>query len=495
MDYLRRAAARGTAFSFASIVVTRALGFLTSLFLARFLGPGDFGAWAILIGFHSVAFLAAGLGLPLIAPKLVAEPAGAGLRSEGDPEARAESDPANATIRAVLTAAIGLGLLAGAAVWFLAPLLAGVMFGAAADPGPMRATAIAVTAVVWSNAAGALLQGRQQIRRLAAFNAGLAALNLALVLPAAERLGLPGALAALSFSHVAFTIVALASLPQGSRRLAWSPATRQVLGRGLRLGLPLLLSTLLVPLVAWLARTWLGHQTGLDAVGRYQVAETLNQAILFVPLAMTTPLYPMVAAQAARSPADTARWLAPFFSYVVLLTLPAALLVGWLAPLLVRLFGPGYDEAWPIVYLLSGGYFLSSLGHLTGAVLTGHGWTGRGLLLNLFWALVLLVAAVGLVPRFGAAGLAVSFGLAYVAQTAVLAIALRRWLGLNLLPAPRLLVAWAILYALGWWVLPRVPPAWTPVAVLPALLVTLVTGASLWRRAFGLLKAQFRPGD
>jgi O-antigen/teichoic acid export membrane protein len=490
VDNLRRTAARGTAFSFASILVTRALGFLTSLLLARFLGPGDFGAWSILIGFHSVAFLAAGLGLPLIAPKLVAEPGE--VRAATD--AASGPDPGHAPIRAILAAAFGLGLLAGAAAWLLAPFLADAMFGAGADPGPVRGTALAITAVVWSNAAGALLQGRQQIRRLAAYNAGLAALNLALVLPAAERLGLTGALAALSISHLVFTVVAIASLPKGSRRPEWTPATRRVFARGLRLGLPLLVSTLLVPLVAWLARTWLGHQSGLDAVGRYQVAETLNQAILFVPLAMTTPLYPMVAAQAARNPAEASRWIAPFFGYVVLLTLPAALLVGWLAPLLVRLFGPGYGESWPVVYLLSGGYFLSSLGHLTGAVLTGHGWTGRGLALNLFWAVVLLAAALALVPRHGAVGLAVSFGIAYIAQTALLAVVLRRWLGLNLLPAPRLLVTWGALFALGWWVLPRVPAEWTPIVVLPALGVTLAAGASLWRRAVGQILAQLRPG-
>lgn len=475
MESFRRAAARGTAFSLVSIVATRAIGFFTSLLLARFLGPGDFGAWSILIGFHSVAFLIGGLGLPLIAPKLVAE------STPGPGPAAGAGDAL--TIRTVVTAALVFGLAAGALIWVMAPLLARWMIGPDGLAGPVRGTALAVTAVVWSNAGGALLQGRHQIRRLAVYNTGLAALNLGLVLPAARQFGLAGALAALSVSHLLFSLTIWLSLPAGARVPGWSPAIGDVLRRGLRLGWPLLASTLLVPLVAWMARTWLGHQSGLDAVGRYQVAETLNQAILFVPLAITMPLYPMVASLAARDRAETVRALAPVFGYVVLFTLPAALIVGWLAPLWVRLFGPGYSQAWPVVYLLTGGYFLSSLGHLSGAVLTGFGWTGRGLMLNLFWAAALLLSAVLIVPHHGAVGLAVSYGLAYLAQTVVLIVALRKWLGLNLVPAPRIVALWGVLFGAGWWFLPRVTPEQTPWLVLPAVGMAVLVGATLWRRA------------
>ena len=476
MESFRRAAARGTAFSLVSIVATRAIGFFTSLLLARFLGPGDFGAWSILIGFHSVAFLVSGLGLPLIAPKLVAE-----SDESVDPASREARDAL--TLRTIVTVALGLGAVAGAAIWLMAPWLSRLMIGPAADPGPVRGTALAVAAVVWSNAGGGMMQGRQQIRRLAVYNTGLAALNLGLVLPAARQFGLAGALAALSLSHVTFALATWLTLPAGARRPGWSGAMRPILARGLRLGWPLLASTLLVPLVAWLARTWLGHQAGLESVGRYQVAETLNQAILFVPLAMTMPLYPMIASLATRDRAEAVRALAPVFGYVVLLTLPAALVVGWLAPLWVRLFGSEYLQAWPVVYLLTGGYFLSSLGHLSGAVLSGFGWTGRGLMLNLLWAVTLLLVAVLIVPAHGAVGLAIAYGAAYVVQTAALVISLRRWLGINLIPAPRLLVAWAGLFVLGWWLLHRTPPERTPWLLLPALALAVLTGATLWRRA------------
>ncbi|MDZ4804160.1 MAG: oligosaccharide flippase family protein [Candidatus Eisenbacteria bacterium] len=471
MDSLRLAVTRGTAITLVSIVAMRAIGFVTSLVLARRLGPEAFGAWVILIGFQAVVVVVAGLGLPLIAPKLVAEKHTAEARTA-------------AILGGFLTAALVMGILAGVLVVAAAPWLTRIMVGPAGDPRDTAWLGFAVAAIVWSTATGAILQGRQQIQRLAIYSMGLTGLNLALLIPATHVYGLPGAIMALGVGHIVFALAVLAALPRSLRRLNWSREALNHVAHGLALGWPLLASTLLVPLVAWLGRTWLGRHGGLGSVGHYQVAETLNQAILFVPMAITMPLYPMIASLSRERPEEAVRTFAPVFVYVTLLSLPTAVIVGWLAPIWVGLFGPGYQDAAPTVALLTVGYFISSAGYLTGSFLAGFGMTGRGFLLNATWSVLYLFAAWLLVPRWGATGLAGAHVASYLVHTVILAVAVRRWIGLDIVPAPRLLVGGILLLALGLWLMPRLDPVAQALAAIPALLVSLALGGRLWRRAF-----------
>jgi PST family polysaccharide transporter len=479
-DSLRQSVTRGTAVSLVSIVVMRAIGFLTSLVLAHRLGPSQLGAWVILVGFQSVVVVVAALGLPLIAPKAVAE-------------AGPEMTGMASVVRGLLGVSLALGAAAGLAVALLAPVLAPRMLGPDGDVRAMAWLGFAVAAVVWSTAAGAILQGLGQIQRLAIANAGLAAVNLVLILPATGWLGLAGAVVALGTGHLLFTLAVVAGLPEAMRRPGWSDEAMGHVRRGLALGWPLLVSTLLVPLVAWLGRTWLGQTAGLESVGHYQVAETLNQAILFVPMAITMPLYPMIARLAAGRRTEAVQAFSPVFAYVTLLALPAALVVGWLAPLWVRLFGPGFEAAAPAVALLSAGFFLSSAGYLTGSFLAGFGMTGRSFLMNATWAALYLASVLLLVPRWGALGLAGAHVLSYALYTGVLAFALKRWIGLDIVPAPRLIAGGLALIGLGLWLMTRLDPVGLAFAAVPALLLSLALGGNLWRRAGERLGAWVRP--
>jgi O-antigen/teichoic acid export membrane protein len=475
MDSIRRAATSGAIFSLLSIVAMRALGFLTSLLLARILGPHGLGSYSILLGFNAVGILLAGLGVTIIAPKLVAESA----LPNGVPR-----EEAPGIISSLITVTACLGLFAGATIALASPLLSHLMFGTA-ERWPMIAmVGASVTAMAGSAAVGAFLQGLHQIRRLALLNTGVSALYLLLSVPACRFFGVTGAFAAMALSHVGLTLGAIGSLPRAERRPSpWNRMTRDILARGIRLGWPLLVSSLALAVVGWLLRAWLGRTSSLAEVGRYQVAETLNQAILFVPLALAVPLFPLASTMSGATPEERARAFGPVFGYVALFTLPVSLIVGWGARLWVELFGPEYQSAWPIVYLLSAGYFLSSLGTITGALLAGFGLTLDSMKLTVVWAVLFLLPGLVLASRFGAEGVAVAQVLSYVIQTVILAVYFRRRLGIRLLAAPRLLVVFVALFVGGLLLLPHVEPVVGLLLVLPATALVLLAAGDLTRRA------------
>ncbi|MDZ4805728.1 MAG: oligosaccharide flippase family protein [Candidatus Eisenbacteria bacterium] len=473
MDSIRRAATAGAAFSLVSIIAMRACGFLTSLLLAHTLEPQDFGRYSILLGFNAVGVLVAGLGITIIAPKLVAESV-----DRGQAPGKTTAD----IIRSVITIAAGLGLLVGGVMAISAPLLAGWMLGEGVPWTMLAIVGASVSAMAWSASIGACLQGLHDIRRLSFLNAAVSAFYLVLAIPAARWFGVTGAFAAMALSHVGFTLAGAATLPRGARGPRWTGETGQVLERGMRLGWPLLISSLALALSGWLIRTWLGQTADLAEVGRYQVAETLNQAILFAPLALAIPLFPLASTMADASREEKARAFGPAFAYVALFSLPVAIIVGWGARLWVGFFGPDYHSAWPIVYLMTAGYFLQSLGSITGALLAGFGLTLDSLKLTVLWSGLFVLGGLVLAPRFGAAGVAAAQVGASLVHVIVLAIYFRRRLGIRFLAAPRLLVTFAGLFAIGGWLLPRVEPLLGALLALPAIAVVLLNAGDLPRR-------------
>lgn len=473
MEAIRRAATAGAAFSLASIIAMRAFGFLASLLLARILEPHDFGRYSILLGFNAVGVLLAGLGITIIAPKLVAESA----RPSGGP-----GETTAGIIRSIITIAAGLGLLVGGAMALSSPFVAGWMLGEGVSWAMLAMVGASVGAMACSASIGACLQGLHDIRRLSFLNTAVAAGYLVLAVPAAHWFGVTGVLAAMAVSHLGYTLVGASTLPRGARWPRWTSETGQVLARGIQLGWPLLVSSLALALSGWALRTWLGRTAGLAEVGIFQVAETLNQAILFAPLALAIPLFPLASTMAGASREEKARAFGPAFAYIALFSLPVAIVVGWGARTWVGLFGPEYQAAWPIVYLMTAGYFLQSLGSITGALLAGFGLTLDSLKLTVLWSGLFLLGGLALAPRFGAAGVAAAQVVASLVHVVVLAIYFRRRLGIRFLAAPRLLVTFVGLFALGAWLLPRVSPLVGGLLAIPAIAVVLLSAGELPRR-------------
>ncbi|HEX7881070.1 MAG TPA: polysaccharide biosynthesis C-terminal domain-containing protein [Candidatus Eisenbacteria bacterium] len=484
MDPLRRAATSGAAFSLVSIVGMRAFGFLTTFFLTHVLNQDDFGRYALILSYNAVGVLVAGLGVTIIAPKLIAETV---------PPDRPPGPDTQAILRSFLTIAGVAALVVGLIVTLCATAIRGALAANGASWSMLGVLGLTVAATSLSAAIAAMLQGLHRTRELAIFNTLIAGLYLLAAIPAARAFGVTGAVATLAACHGVVMLAALAWLPPGARQPLLSAKTREVLARGVNLGWPLLVSSLALAMSGSWLRTWLGKSVSVAEVGRFQVADTLNQAILFVPLALATPLFPLASTMGRATPEERARVFGPAFAFIALLSLPATLVVGWGSRFWIGLFNAEYHAAWPVVYLLTAGYFLTSLTTITGALLAGFGLMMDSLKITVFWSALLALSAMLLAPRYGAMGVAAGYVVSAIIQTAVMAIYYRRRLGIRLLAAPRVLVLFPILFALGWWLLGNVSPLSGLLLAIPASGLVLLTSLDLTRRAISHLLRWIRP--
>ena len=210
--------------------------------------------------------------------------------------------------------------------------------------------------------------------------------------------------------------------------------------------LPLLTTELLVLSINAGSSVVLGLVGGTEEVARYRAvfpAARLNQLAIFT---FTTLFIPLAARHFARnddagmrdSYRTTALWLGVLGLPIFLLTGPFASSTTGL------LFGAQYDDAAPVMAILSGGYYLSTVLGFNAHTLQVYGRLRPLVIANVIAFLLNLGLTVMLGARYGAVGVAVSNGLALAVHNGINQWSLRRLLGPTLSSRPTRTVLTAI---------------------------------------------------
>ncbi|MFL5255857.1 MAG: oligosaccharide flippase family protein [Rhodopila sp.] len=153
----------------------------------------------------------------------------------------------------------------------------------------------------------------------------------------------------------------------------------------------------------------LGRLMNLSAVGIYSVGSEI------AALPMTELIEPLGRAAfsgfaAARTQALNAgeTWLRLIGS-AALLTLPAGVGLSLVAaPLVALAFGPGWQEAVPVLRILSMAFTIMVFGHLSEHLLSVHALLGRLVGMTLLGATVRIALLAALIPPFGLTGAALA---------------------------------------------------------------------------------------
>ncbi|KAA8996985.1 flippase [Affinibrenneria salicis] len=175
----------------------------------------------------------------------------------------------------------------------------------------------------------------------------------------------------------------------------------------LRVGLPLAVSSLSIVIYTRIDQIMLGNVLGEHSVGLYSAAITLSQGWVFVPIALITSMMPGVAR--ARSPAGQEARIRLLYLVVLLLSLPVILLLSLCAgPIVILMFGEHYRAAAGILALCSVTSLFSVLGTISyRAIVLFGGYRFIAIKMPLA-ALVNVLLNVLLIPRYGITGAAVS---------------------------------------------------------------------------------------
>jgi O-antigen/teichoic acid export membrane protein len=405
--------------SFAAAVVARGSNVVALMICAHALTQVRFGELAIIQSTAAMFGPLAGLGLGMTTTKYLAE-----FR---------QKDPARAgkILGLSLVTATLAGLLMSFALIALAPLLAAKSLGA-----PQLASGLAGTAgllffgVLEAVLTGALT-GLEAFSRVAALSLWNGLLSLPLTAFLVYRYGITGAIAAMTVSVALMCLLDVIVLVGECRRLGFRPSLSGCLSERhilLAFSLPSYLSGIIMAPIGWVANAMLVRQQGgYSQMALFTAADRWRFFLIFVPLAVSRIAVPQFARY--RAEGDHHGYRKAFrlnLGLGMLMTAAPALLCATLAAPLMAIYGRAFRDGALILAILALSAVPTVLNTQLGAVLLSANRAWRRTGVDLLLAGLFLGLASWAVPRWGAAGLASAFALAYTVASIVLLFFVRK---------------------------------------------------------------------
>lgn len=388
-------------------VTSRILQGFAPIILARYLGPKEYGVYALVLSLVGIVAGVSHLGQNAALQKFLPE--------------YALKDPRRGGAILADTVIMVSGALAGvcAGFYFLSGWIATAIYHDASLTHVFQFSALLVLALSLFNLASSAVAGLQDFKaysfamivRGAAFF-GLGWLGVWL-------LGLYGALLgqvlASFFGLVLLTVPALKMIHTrfpGAVRPAFSAS---ILKEIFNFGLPALLASLLVSPAYWWANTLLARHAGFEQVGLFGVGFAVYQLILLVPSNLSIPAVSFMSESHSAEPDRFRDLVSTNVRLIWALTLPLAASLTFFAPVIVgTIFGSSYLGAAQLASIMSYVALVVAVGGVIGNAVAGAGRMWHAFWINGLWLAAFVTAAALLVPRWGALGLATAFLVSYL---------------------------------------------------------------------------------
>lgn len=466
-------------------VTSRILQGFAPIILARYLGPKEYGVYALVLSLVGIVAGVSHLGQNVALQKFLPE--------------YALKDPRRGGAILADTVILVSGALAGvcAGFYFLSGWIATAIYHDASLTRVFQFSALLVLALSLFNLASSAVAGLQDFKAysFAMIVRGAAFLGLGWL--GVWLLGLYGALLgqvlASFFGLVLLTVPALKMIHTrfpGAVRPAFSAS---ILKEIFNFALPALLAGLLVSPAYWWANTLLARRAGFEQVGLFGVAFALAQLIMLVPSNLSIPAVSFMSeVYASRDHERFSTLVSTNLRLVWALALPIAAGCALISPLLIRLlFGNPFLSAVPLAAIMSFSALFIVINSVIGYAIAASGQMWHGFTINLFWLTVFMCFANALIPRMAASGLAVTFAASYMTFTVAVFLYSRWFMGVRF----KKLLALVLLTVLGFAATALVlvtSSAWSSFAAALIVLPLIVLGELKWALAEGECASLFR---
>lgn len=416
-------AASNAGFSLLAHLVSGAFTAGLIVFLARALGPQDYGIFTLSIAIGVLLLRPTDFGLSSATARFIAE-------RRGEPAAVAR------ILADALVLRLGLNLLGLAAIL----ALAGVIAGWLDEPeltGPLRVVALALvgqsTMLLFAAAFVAVGRTSRKLSLYASEGAIEATASVLLVLAGA---GVGGAAAGRTIGYLAGALIgfALAVRLLGRPRSGDPevPARRR-LGRLARYGGVLLLVDSTFTLFNQVGTLVIGAVLGSAAVGLYSAPLQLCVFLHNGGLAISDGVSPRLARHRSR-PTDVRAFRAALRLLVLLQLALAVPILVWAEPIVALLLGSDFAASADVLRVLAAFVFVQGFGPLLSGAANFRGLAGRRVPIVIGAVMITLLLNVLLVPRIGILGAAIGTTVGYSAYVAAHLELCRRSLGMSLGP-------------------------------------------------------------
>jgi O-antigen/teichoic acid export membrane protein len=424
--------AKGAFWCVIGTLISRAMGVLGSIIVARVLGITIFGEFTIIQSTVGLFGTFAGLGLGITATKYVAE-----LRES-------EKTRCGRIILLTLMLAFLGGLAGGITLMIGAPWLAKHTLAAPHLSVVLQTSAFLVLFSTLQSAYTGALAGFEAFKRTAWINFVGALVGTPLLVIGAWRWSLKGgvwgisaqALAGCVVAHLALVRVAKLEripLPFGALLRRPFKELNQEFEVLWKFSLPAFLSSMLVGPVNWTCNTLLVNQPrGYSQAALLSAANQWKNLVGFVPLMLSSAIVPILARlHATGQKEDFARMLRKQVGYYGLFCGLAIIPLVICARPVMHSYGPGFVEGVPVLMLTLCSTVLTAMSNPMSKSMQSAGKAWLELGFCALWAMALLGTSIVFIPRYLAMGVAIS------QLVSVTAITAWQWWFINRLPRPR----------------------------------------------------------
>lgn len=193
--------------------------------------------------------------------------------------------------------------------------------------------------------------------------------------------------------------------------------------------IPATLSALMVTPTFWGIRTILLQHDGYNSLALFEAADQWKVMMLFIPTAISQMVLPILTS--IRQQRQQFRHvLLANIALIVGISSMITLLVLLLGGPIMQLYGKGFSDKMPLVYLALSNIF-SAYSNIIEMSIYSKNKMWQAFVINLFWAIALLISAYGLVERgLNATGIAlavlIAYGLKSILATLYLTLFLKR---------------------------------------------------------------------
>ncbi len=396
----------GIAWSLAGAVVSRGFLLAASVACARFLGKEGFGALGMIQSTAGMFGIFAGLGLGLTATKYVAE-----FRRQ---------DPAKAGRILALSgcAAFVFGGMITVLLILLAPFLAKNVLAIPQLAAPLAVGSGLVFFGAMNGAQTGALAGFEAFKTIARVNVLSGVASFPLIVLGVWRGGLQGAVwgsvAALAINWALNNHALRRECANANVSYQFASCHRE-LGILHRFSLPAFLASIVVGPGIWVCNALLVHQPqGYAELGIYTAADKWRLLILFVPTSVFAMVLPVLSNLYGEG--NSVGFQKVFRANLQLnasLALLAALLIASFAAPIMAIYGNSFRGGRLVLIVLAFSALPEALNAILGQPLIAAHLMWWRFAFDLLLVAVLMTLAWVLIPKWGALGLAVSYGLAY----------------------------------------------------------------------------------
>ena len=401
--------ARGAFWSLCGAIISRGLGLVVSIVVARFLGKEGFGEFGIIQSTIGMFGIFAGFGLGITSTKFIAE-----YRT---------ADPVKAgRIRALCSAFAWISSSIVALIMFLlAPYLAERVLGAPRLDNLLRIGSLFLLLTAVNGAQIGVLAGFEAFKTVAKINWLSGLVNFPLMIGGVYFSGISGAVWGMTiatgfnwlFNHVAIRKESEKAGVPYSYEECWKE--KEVLWK---FSLPAVISSIFFAPTEWIIFAILVNQPGgYGEMGLFNAAKQWHAFIIYIPTAisnMTLPILSNIIGEGNRS---------QYYKMVVInlilftgLALLVAMPVAFFSKTIMAFYGKDFIDGRNVLLVVCFYSVLWSTNMVIGQILWSTGESGLAMVLAAIRALILLGSFLVLSPK-NAFNIALAYSITYILQT------------------------------------------------------------------------------